>query len=1345
MAFHDFSDAIGSGSDASCSHPAQVADRFRILGTIGRGGMGTVFRAHDAATGETCALKVLRQKVAKASQSHVTRFRREYRAAKRLSHPHCVKALDFGYADASWYFTMELVEGCSLSKAVSLENLRPSVAEAVGLTMQILAGLDHVHSRNLVHRDIKPGNILLCEDPRRAESTVRLPLAKITDFGVARVGDLDDLVGAGGFIGSLPYHAPELLLGAWPDPRADLYAVGIVLFELLTGSHPYGNRWPVSPSGWRDLHAASTPPVPAEVAPDVPRAVSDVVARLLPTDPNARFRTAALAHDALGAWLEAHNAAVADEERVEPPQAPGLEGSPYLAGPRLIARQAELGKVCAFVEGALNYELATNMNQPSLRTAAAEPNAPLVLMIEGEAGAGKSRFVHLMVGLAEAEDAVVVLGECRSGIGSPYQSMSGLLRRLALLSRQSERALSKASDAQGNESRTEVLQGSSQDPSSEKEWLSSSWRGQDSQLKLYPDGSAVLATQARRREEFLRRTAERVVEDACKQPCLIIVEDGQWFDRESLELLAYIMRTCALAQREGQTAKLACVVTHRPEADNNRVAQLKESLMPLRSRTLSLSLPPFDQTATAELASTLLMQPLEAGVERFCQALFGRRSVTPLYVVQVLRYLLSRGLLLQGTRDETGRWRGHWNLAPEVAASADVPATVQAAIGDRATRLGVDTQNALATAAVAGPRFSAALLAEATELHPNEILDCLDEAESAGFVSQLGNTIVGHVESESVWGDTPATSPYQFVHDHHRQALYRQLTGERCRSLHRTLAEALARVEGDTPKNAGRLAQHYVGSEDWGLATTYALKAADWAFQQGTFERSVELFEVSFAHAAKANMEIAADAYERHADACVNVGRFEQAKKSYDVRLASLGNEPARLEVLRKAAEVNHRSGDFSDAAPPLIAALQRLGSPLPQSRVRFALELLLNVGETLVYGVLPFLIRKRKTKDRARRTIALRTWMALSESCVYVDFPRAVFAGFKQACLACRLGANRVSAGSFAMIAVAIAGVGFHRLSRRYLRLALERVDHQRPSDRTATLAYAATACMLAGQLSTATSLGLRAIEAARTAKDTLKTYLALVLAEPPLRGSGRFADAEAVAFRLAAIGDRAGIPHYRDYAAMMQACISLPTISKETSLEAFTQGLHSCASRNDQLGYLSAVTHMALAKGLRGDIDMSDLLDAVAAAEAWLRARFMGPSTAPLAATLASAALAQHSFGGLDQRLRQRLHRLRRGARQRCMANRCESTLYLGACAALEHLGGNNKAALRLLDKAQKRGMADQMLHHLAIVYRIGAIVLPADSQQAQSCQLAAKELCIQFAKHEPSAELLQILGRL
>jgi len=269
-----------------------IDGRYRIDGLIGAGGMGTVYRATRLLIGDEVAIKILHRDQADAHSSE--RFRREAQAAARLKHPNAVSIYDFGIStDGLQYLVMEFVEGTSLRERLNHGPL--DLATATEVTSQVCAALDEAHRRQIIHRDIKPDNIIL-------HSSAAGLRVKVLDFGIAKLRDetASHLTQTGSVMGTPHYMSPEQCLGEELDPRADIYSVGIVLYEMLCGRVPFNS--PVS-TAVVVQHVSQAPPSLRGINPAVPEAAETVVIHAIQKNRDDRPSTAGTLAQELGAAL----------------------------------------------------------------------------------------------------------------------------------------------------------------------------------------------------------------------------------------------------------------------------------------------------------------------------------------------------------------------------------------------------------------------------------------------------------------------------------------------------------------------------------------------------------------------------------------------------------------------------------------------------------------------------------------------------------------------------------------------------------------------------------------------------------------------------------------------------------------------------------------------------------------------------------------------------------------------------------------------------------------------------------------------------------------------------------
>ena len=250
--------------------------RYVIKRKLGSGGMADVYLAEDQELGRRVALKLLDDRHA-SDEQFVERFRREAQSAAGLNHPNIVSIFDRGRAEGTYYIAMEFLDGRTL-KELLVRNGPTPIPIAIDYARQILGALAFAHRNGIIHRDIKPHNIVVGGDGR----------LKVTDFGIARSG-ASQMTEAGSIVGTAQYLSPEQARGAPVDPRSDLYSLGIVLYEMLTGKVPFTGDTPVEIAM---KHLSQIPEPPSTLRPEVPHDLDAVVMRALAKDPEQRYGSA---------------------------------------------------------------------------------------------------------------------------------------------------------------------------------------------------------------------------------------------------------------------------------------------------------------------------------------------------------------------------------------------------------------------------------------------------------------------------------------------------------------------------------------------------------------------------------------------------------------------------------------------------------------------------------------------------------------------------------------------------------------------------------------------------------------------------------------------------------------------------------------------------------------------------------------------------------------------------------------------------------------------------------------------------------------------------------------------
>src|SRR4051794_4729125 len=292
--------------------------RYMVRRKLGSGGMSDVYLAEDQALGRRVALKMLNDRHA-SDEQFVERFRREAHSAASLNHPNIVSIFDRGHAEGTYYIAMEYLDGRTLKELLARNGPTP-VPIAIDYSRQILGALAFAHRNGIVHRDIKPHNIVVGPDGR----------LKVTDFGIARSG-ASQMTEAGSIVGTAQYLSPEQARGAPVDPRSDLYSLGIVLYEMLTGHVPFTGDTAVEIAM---KHLSAVPKPPSELREAIPHDLDAVVMRALAKESDQRYGSA----EEMDADLARVARGVAVSSKTEEAMTQVLSGAGVAAAPTMVTR-----------------------------------------------------------------------------------------------------------------------------------------------------------------------------------------------------------------------------------------------------------------------------------------------------------------------------------------------------------------------------------------------------------------------------------------------------------------------------------------------------------------------------------------------------------------------------------------------------------------------------------------------------------------------------------------------------------------------------------------------------------------------------------------------------------------------------------------------------------------------------------------------------------------------------------------------------------------------------------------------------------------------------------------------
>jgi hypothetical protein len=637
---------------------------YDILGQLGTGGMGEVYRAHDPRLGRDIALKVIRRALVfdgdggGRDSSAIDRLLREATLASALNHPNIVTIHETGVVDADRYIAMELVEGTTLRKLAS-EGV--PLERAVAIARQVAEALAVAHAAQIVHRDVKPENVMVRPDG----------YTKLLDFGLARLhetavaaatGTASD---AGLIVGTVGYMAPEQARGETAAPEADVFAFGVMLYEVATGKHPF-----MAASQLGTLHALmwETPEPPSLVNEDVPRALDQLILEMLQKDPRLRPGAA----EVLYRLSLVHDSSIAT--------ALSAATVSHRGGP--ISR-AVVGR---------DFEIEALLHEFER----VQRGSGRLVVLSAEAGLGKTTLLDAFVRLLEERGGAV-----RVGRGRCSERLAGSEAYLPVLE-----VLDSLQHHEQLGSLSRLIRA-----------LAPSWYVQIMPPSANDSSAARLAADtAGGSQERLKREISSLLEEVARvHPVVLCFDDVQWADPSTTDLLGYLARHM-------ERTRLLIIVTCRP----SELAQARHPFVPLKldlvARGVAREISPghLDESAIGRYLSLQFADhQLPQG---FAAVIHQRTEGHPLFVVDLLRDLRRRQVL----RQQDGRWILTGDLASLERA---MPESMRSLVQRKIDALEDDDRRLLAAASVQGVDFDTAILAAVLDRSEEAVEDGLERLE----------------------------------------------------------------------------------------------------------------------------------------------------------------------------------------------------------------------------------------------------------------------------------------------------------------------------------------------------------------------------------------------------------------------------------------------------------------------------------------------------------------------------------------------------------------------------------------------------------------------------------------
>lgn len=719
-----------------------LPDRYTLLRLLGKGAMGEVFLAEDSLLERRVAIKTLR--TAEEESPGPTSLLTEARSAARLDHPFICKVYDVEPASPGAYVVMEYVEGTTLESLI--EDGPLDSGKAVQYALEMAEAIDEAHQRGVLHRDLKPANIMITKSAH----------VKVLDFGLA-TGVRDSAAEPAETIefkqalrGTPLYLSPELIRGLEATPQSDAFSLGLILYQMLTGVHPFKQKTVVQTmlAIVNNEHA----PIQDHNA-DIQNSLVSIINRLLAKDPQHRFEN-------VGALCAALR-------EVRQYSRPGSGRGEEISGSGLVGRDAEIKKLHRALRGA-------------------EAGRGHLFLIEGEAGVGKTHLCRSFEAQLPEGQSLWLTGRCHEHeAGDPLHPLVALFEELGrqLPNKDLESVL-------GQE-------------------ISEIARILPELRTIFPRIHVAVDIPDQEQRRFLFAAILRVLARlATRCPLVILLEDIQWADEATLELLIPLSQSL-----EEMRALVLC--TYQPGLGSPDFQSAVDLLTGVRS-VIPISLNRLDDDSVSEMIGNLAGSKPPSDFVALIQRL---TSGNPLFVEEVFESLCQDNLVL----DEKGNWHRDHEFS-----EADLPGELLTAIGNRLARMGRQTREVLAMAAVIGRSFRLSVL-ESLHENPELLYAALEASEMAEIIAPA----------------PPETdADYVFEHELYRQALINDLSLVRKRSLHAKIALSLEKIWAhNLHRHAPTLVYHLRNAgtlADLGKTATYLRLAAERALETGGWREALD-------------------------------------------------------------------------------------------------------------------------------------------------------------------------------------------------------------------------------------------------------------------------------------------------------------------------------------------------------------------------------------------------------------------------------------------------------------------------------------------------------------------------
>ena len=828
---------------------------FRLLELLGEGGMGIVYKAVDTHDGKTVALKVLtRQSLLDGETKH--RFLREASAGSMLRHPNIVQIYEVGEAGGEHFISMELVEGKTLSEIMKSGPL--PLSRVVGIGIAVGDALREAHHHGIIHRDIKSANIMLSTDD----------IVKVMDFGLAKVQNASMLTREGEMLGTVTYMSPEQASGETVDQRTDIFSLGVVLYELLTGKLPFGDLYDMAVV----YSILNVEPVSIrESQADVPEALEQIVFKALRKDLQHRYQNV---EELLGDLRRMK--AFLDGKRDAMP-------SPFelVAGADLEETASRISSMTSAPRGAFEAKLAgrdEELEELKALLRKADEGEGKTIFIAGEAGIGKSKLVLELETYARTIKIRPINTRCVFREGTyPYRPIVEAVRDIF-----TARGLVTADD---------MLQYFSiKSPALVKHLPI---------LRLFLNVGSGDAASLRSKDQLWEAVLRLLESVSRERTQLLFIDDLHWADEETLRLLQYISRN---------TIHLPVMIlgAYRPEdvADGRTgrrhpLPDVEQEMLQEECVTV-LQLARLKEVDIQRMISSLFRNA-EFG-KGFVESIYRESEGNPLFVMEIMKLLKIEGVI----QSDAGIYRVKGDLE-----TVSMPSRIQDIVVRRVAGLERNEREILEIGAIEGEVFHSDTITRCLEANRLSILRTLQSLERDYHIIHAQGKV------------------YRFDHAKIREVLYDSMTPELRTEYHSMIGEYLASAYGDDEQLAPNIGHHFLeaGADEKALPFLVAggqRAKALFANLQAihTFEQALRIsndLERTAPAKARKQKEVV---LEGLGDVCMVIGSHDRALETYGALLSHPDLDPIKKgELLQKKGQAFLSKGDIVQALAALAEA----------------------------------------------------------------------------------------------------------------------------------------------------------------------------------------------------------------------------------------------------------------------------------------------------------------------------------------------------------------------------------------------------------------------------------------